>query len=94
MLGAHVPVIKVQGSRRDGRLMFMSFLAGMVAVGGRPYPGEFSEGTGRARLCAYAKHSTPHSATEQELRDRVVEDRATQEVLLSGGSVFVIPSIQ
>ena len=54
----------------------MSLLTGMVAVGGKPYPGEVSEGTGRARLCAYAKHSTLNSAIGQELRDRRVEDRA------------------
>ena len=52
MVGACVPVRKVRGSRRDGRLMFMSLLAGMVTVGGRPKPAEVSEGTGRARLCA------------------------------------------
>ena len=33
---AHVPGRKVRGSRRDGRLVFMSLLAGMVAVSGRP----------------------------------------------------------
>ena len=30
------PGYKSPGSRRDGRLIFMSLLAGMVAVGGRP----------------------------------------------------------
>ena len=34
------------GSKRDGRLTIMSLLTGMVAVGGRPQPGEVSEGTG------------------------------------------------
>ena len=48
----------------------------MVAVGGRPQLGEVGKGTGRARLCAYVKHSTLNSAIEQELRDRRVEDRA------------------
>ena len=33
---AHVPVTKVRGSRRSELLIFMSLLAGMVAVGGRP----------------------------------------------------------
>ena len=44
MVRERVPVRKVRGSRRDGRFMFMSLLTGMVAVGGRPYPGEVSEG--------------------------------------------------
>ena len=35
-----------------------------------------SEGTGRARLCAYVKHSILNSAIEQELRDWRVEGRA------------------
>ena len=34
------------------------------------------EGTGRARLCAYIKHSTLDSAIEEELHDQRVEDRA------------------
>ena len=64
--------------------MFMSLLTGMAAVSGSPYPGEVSEGTGRARRCAYVKHSTlqkikklnsVNSAIEEELRDRRVEDR-------------------
>ena len=58
MVRAHVPVIKARGSKRDGRLMFMSILTGMVAVGGRLQLGEVGKGTGRARLCAYVKHST------------------------------------
>ena len=62
------------GSRRDGPLIFMSLLTGMVAVGGRPQLGEVGKGTGRARLCAFVKHSVLNSA--QELRDRRVEDRA------------------
>ena len=49
MVGAHVPVRKVRGSRREGRLVFMSLLAGMVAVGGRPQLGEVSEGTAAMR---------------------------------------------
>ena len=74
--------------------MFMSLLAGMVTFGGRPYPCEVSEGTGRARLCAYVGHSTLNSAIEQELRDRRVEDRVNiQQALLSGGSVLENPSI-
>ena len=73
---AHVPVTKVRSSKRDGRLIFMSILASMVAVGGRPQLGEVGKGTGHARLCAYVKHSTLNSAIEQELRDRRVEDRA------------------
>ena len=80
-------------SWRDGRLMFMNLLAGMVAVGGWPQPGEVSEGTGRARLCAYVKHSTLNSVIEQELRDRREEDRVNA-TLLSGGSVLVNPSIK
>ena len=76
MVRERVPVRKVRGSRRDGRLMFMSLLAGMVTVGGRPQPGEVSERTGRARLCAYVKHSTLNSAIEQELCDRRLEDKA------------------
>ena len=36
MVRAHVPVRKFRGSRRNGRLIFMSLLAGMVEVGGRP----------------------------------------------------------
>ena len=47
----------------------------MVEVGGRPQLGEVGKGTGRARLCAYVKHSTLNSAIELELRDRRVEDR-------------------
>ena len=43
-------------------------------IGGMPYPGEVSEGTGYMRT--YVKHSTLISAMEQELRDRRVEDRA------------------
>ena len=41
-----------------------------------PWPGEVSEGTGRARLCAYVKDSTLNFAIEQELRDRRVDGRA------------------
>ena len=74
MVRAHVPVRNVRGSRRDGRLMFMSLLAGMATVGGRPQPGEVSVGTGRACLCAFVKHLTLNSAIEQELRDWRVED--------------------
>ena len=73
---AHVPVTKVRGSRRDGRLIFVSILAGMVAVGGRPQLGEVGKGTDRTRLCAYVKHSTLNSAIEQKLSDWRVEDRA------------------
>ena len=58
MARARVPVRKVRSSRRDGRLIFMSLLADMVTVGGWPQLGEVSEGSGRARLCASAKHST------------------------------------
>ena len=76
MVRERVPVRKVRGSRRDGRLTFMRLLAGMVTVGGRPLPGEVSDGTGRARLCAYVKHSTQNTAIEQEWRDRRVERRA------------------
>ena len=75
MVRARVPVRKVRGSRRDGRLI-MGLLVGMVAVGGRLQPGEVSEEAGRARLCAYVKHSTLNSAIEQELRNRRVEDGA------------------
>ena len=48
-----VQVTKVRGSRRDGRSIFMRLLAGVVAVGVSPYPGEVSEGNVRARLFAY-----------------------------------------
>ena len=92
MVREHVPVRKVLGSRRDGRLMFTSLLVGMVTVSGRPLPGEASEGTGRVRLCAYVKHSTQNSAIEQELRDR--RTGPTQKALLSGGSDLVNPSTQ
>ena len=51
----------------------------MVAVGGRPQLGEVGKGTGRARLCAYVKHSTRNSA-EQELRDWRVEDRVNATI--------------
>ena len=45
VVGAHVPVSKVRGSSREGRSLFMSLLAGVVAViGGQP--GKASEGTG------------------------------------------------
>ena len=72
--GEHTsPLRESVGSRRDGRSIFMSLLAGMVAVGGRP---QLGQGTGRARLCAYVKHSTLNSAIEQELRDQRVEGRA------------------
>ena len=100
MARARVPGREVRGSRPDGRLMFMSLLAGMVEVGGRRHsqPGEVSEGTGRARLCAYVctyvKHSTLNSAIEQELRDRRVEDRANATSSAYGGSVLVNPYIQ
>ena len=66
MVRAYVPVTKVRGSRRDERLIFMSLLAGMVAVGGRPQLGEVGKGTSRTRLCEYVKHSTLNSAIEQE----------------------------
>ena len=51
---AHVPVTEVRGSRSDGRLIFMSLMTGMVAVGAdRPQLGEVGKGIGRARLlCA------------------------------------------
>ena len=55
MVRAHVPVTKVRGWRRDGRLIFMGLLAGIVAVGGRPQLGEVGKGTGRAQLCAYVR---------------------------------------
>ena len=51
MVRAHVPVRKVRGSRRDGRLMLKSLLTGMVAVGGRPRLGEVSEGRPCAAVC-------------------------------------------
>ena len=57
----------------------MSLLTGMVAVGGRPQLGEVGKGTGRARLCAYVKHSTLNSAIEHELRDWRVEDKALKQ---------------
>ena len=50
-------------------------LTGMVVVGGRPLPGEVSEGIGRARLCAHVKLWTLNSAIDQELLDRRVEGR-------------------
>ena len=61
----NVPVtkVKVRGSRRDGRLIFMSLLRSR-------------EGDRPCVAMAYVKHSTLNSAIEQELRDRRVEDRA------------------
>ena len=47
----------------------------MVAVCGKTQPGEVSDGNGRARLCAYVKHSTQNSTIEQKLRDRRAEYR-------------------
>ena len=91
---AHVPVRKVRGSRRDGLLMFISPLAGMVTVGSRPKPGEICEETGRAQLCAYVKCSTLNSAIEQELHDRRVEGRANATSSAWRGSVLVNPSTQ
>ena len=54
MVGAHVPVTKVRraGSRRDGRLIFMSLLTSMVAVGVRLQLGEVGKGTGRGHCAA------------------------------------------
>ena len=46
--------------------MLMGLLAGMVTIGGMPYPGEVSEGTSHAQLCGYVKHSILSSAIEQE----------------------------
>ena len=76
MVGAHVPATKVRDLRRGGRTTLMGLLTGMVAVGSRPRPVDFSEGTGRARLCAHVTYSTLNSAVKQESRDKVVEDRA------------------
>ena len=93
---AHAPVTRVRGFEArwaldiyeppDGR--------GMVAVGGRPQPGEVGKATGRARLCAYVKHSIVNFAIEQELRDRRVRIGPTQQALPSGDSVLVNLSIQ
>ena len=77
MVRARVLGYNSPGSKRDGRLTFMGLLTGMVAVDGRPQPGEVSEGTGRARLCAHVKLWTLNSAIELELRDRRVEGRVT-----------------
>ena len=55
--------------------VFERLLTGMIVVGGRPLPGEVSEGTGRAWLCAHVKIWTLNSAIDQELLDRRVESR-------------------
>ena len=62
----------------------MSLLASMVTVGGRPQPFEVSEGTGRARPCAYVKLWALNSAIDHELRDRRVEGRANAKLCLAG----------
>ena len=77
---AHVPVTKVRGFEIRRALDIYEPPGGMVAVGGRPQLGEVVTGTGRARLCAYVKHSTLNSAIEQELLDRRVEDRANATI--------------
>ena len=53
-------------------------------------------GAVRAQLCAYCvlKHPTLNSDIEQELRERRVEDRPTQQTLLSADSILVNPSIR
>ena len=62
MVVAHFSVTNVQRfEARHGRSMFVRILTGMVAVVGRPQPGEVREGIGGARLCAYAKHLTLNS---------------------------------
>ena len=43
---------KSAGSRRDGRLIFMSLLTGIVAVGGRPQLGEVGRGPD---VCGYVR---------------------------------------
>ena len=47
----------------------MTLLEGMVAVTGRPYPGEVSEGTDCARLCASVKLWTLNSVIDKELEN-------------------------
>ena len=70
MVGAHVPVRKVWSLRRDGCSMIMSLLAGMVTVGGKPYPGEVSQGpTVRDYVRTLNIRLYIISAIEQELRD-------------------------
>ena len=73
MVRAHVPVTKVRGFEARRALDIYEPPDG---YGGRPQLGEVGWGTGRGRLCAYVKHSTPNSAIEQKLRDRGVEGRA------------------
>ena len=55
---------------------------------------EVSLGTSRALLCAYVKHSTLNSATEQKLRYRRVDARANATTLFSGESVIVNHTIR
>ena len=54
----------------------MSLLTDMVAVGGRPRPGELIEGIGRARLCGYVKFGILTSVISHVLRFQRVEGRA------------------
>ena len=51
VVGAHVPVTKIRGSRCDRSSIFMSLLTGMGTVGGRPKPVEVGEGTCCTLLC-------------------------------------------
>ena len=69
------PGCKSPGSKHDVCLTFFSLLTGMVVVGGRPLPGEVSEGIGRARLCVHVKLWTLNFATDQELLNRRVKGR-------------------
>ena len=98
MVRARVPITKVQGSRRDARSMLMSLLAGMVAIGGRPYPGDVSTGPAvlgyvsttnfRLLILLYAR--------DYAMRDQTVEPRTRpgQQALLSGDSILVNPSLK
>ena len=97
MAGAHILVITVRGTKCDGRSIFMSLLAGMVTVGGRPQLVEVSEGPSHARLCARVKHSTLNSAIHKEMRHRGTgqgQDRVNATRPACRGSVLVNPFIQ
>ena len=74
-MGAYVPVTKVRGSGRDGRSMFMGLRVWLRLVSGRSQA-KSVKGTGHARLCSCeVKHSTLNYVIEQELYDRMVENR-------------------
>ena len=76
MVRAHVPVTKVRGFEARRALDIYEPPGGYGCGWWQAAARRSREGTGRARLCAYVKHSTPNSAIEQELRNRRVEGRA------------------